>query len=117
MCSRTELEFQNLRVRTIFCTIAIVFCTILEAGCEHFLSNFLKPFKILGPESSALDRKCEKLDRLVTEVQRDVKTLKKAVDSLSSQLDSQSVRERPKMASFIEEINVIKETMSVQVKN
>ena len=63
-----------------------------------------------------MDRKCEKLDRLVTEVQRDVKTLKKAVDSLSSQLDSQSVRERPKMASFIEEINVIKETMSVQVK-
>lgn len=69
-----------------------------------------------GNNSSGLDRKCDKLERLVTEVQREVKNLKKSVDSVSSQMDAQTVRERPKMASLIEEINVIKETMSVQVK-
>ena len=66
--------------------------------------------------NSGVDRKCDKLERLVTEVQREVKNLKKAVDSVSGQMDAQTVRERPKMASLIEEINVIKETMSVQVK-
>ena len=69
-----------------------------------------------GNNSGGLDRKCDKLERLVTEVQREVKNLKKSVDSVSSQMDAQTVRERPKMASLIEEINVIKETMSVQVK-
>ena len=66
--------------------------------------------------TSGIDRKCDKLERLVTEVQREVKNLKKSVDSVSGQMDAQTVRERPKMASLIEEINVIKETMSVQVK-
>ena len=70
-----------------------------------------------GPGSGdQLDRKCDKLERLVTELQRELRNVKKTVDSLNSQVDAQTVRERPKMASVIEEINVVKETMSVQVK-
>ena len=50
------------------------------------------------------------------ELQRDVKTLRKVVEQLSAQMDSQAVRERPKIAALLEEVNVIKETMNIQVK-
>ena len=33
----------------------------------------------------------------------------------SAQMDSQAVRERPKIAALLEEVNVIKETMNIQV--
>ena len=53
---------------------------------------------------------------LSRELQRDVKTLRKVVEQMSTQMDSQAVRERPKIAALLEEVNVIKETMNIQVR-
>ena len=62
---------------------------------------------------------CANLQTLVSllsrELQRDVKTLRKVVEQMSTQMDSQAVRERPKIAALLEEVNVIKETMNIQV--
>ena len=52
---------------------------------------------------------------LFRELQRDVKSLRKVVEQMSTQMDSQAVRERPKIAGLLEEVNVIKETMNIQV--
>lgn len=67
-----------------------------------------------GP-NSPIDKRQERVERFVNELQRDVKTLRKVVEQLTAQMDSQAVRERPKMASILEEVNVIKETMNIQV--
>ena len=54
---------------------------------------------------------CANLQTLVSllsrELQRDVKTLRKVVEQMSTQMDSQAVRERPKIAALLEEVNVI----------
>ena len=70
-----------------------------------------------GPNSgnSVSEKRQDRLERFVTELQRDVKTLRKVVEQLTAQVDSQAVRERPKISHLLEEVNVIKETMNVQV--
>ena len=69
----------------------------------------------LNPGPMSAERRTERLEKFVNELQRDVRTLRKVVEQMTSQIDSQAVRERPKMAALLEEVNVIKETMSIQV--
>ena len=68
-----------------------------------------------GPMNSAGDKRQDKLEKFVTELQRDVKSLRKVVEQLTNHIDSQAVKERPKVVSLLEEVNVIKETMNIQV--
>lgn len=70
-----------------------------------------------NPGPNGVDKRQDRLEKFVNELQKDVKTLRKVVEQLATQLDSQAVRERPKMASLLEEVNVIKETMNIQVKS
>ena len=69
----------------------------------------------IGSASSATDKRQDKLEKFVTELQRDVKSLRKVVEQLTHHVDSQAVRERPKIVSILEEVNVIKETTNIQV--